>query len=1566
MDLPENNRSGQKRVIPDRRRDKRCCSDLDTCLQIPEHPIYVEEICMKKEEEGEEDIHCDDLDKEEHLQCDDLEGVDTHSAGPCGTLQATQGTADDLDQTDDGGECSTIESIGDKTLLCSEDDLEEEALQKDETASAERLSSPFGGRPAKAVNNENATEEGALMESGKIIFSFSENVLHSEADPEGCENMNIVLLNDPMSPRDSEGSDVYQHLEHDVFPSNETQHRQNPADMIIQVVIRDSLDQHAGKSNVVDKNDGAVDDRGHDPVALDNLVDASQKTSLFKNNNTDKMYWSVTKEVSGGIFDSSSVSAPCGGMRVGELRWNLETERDAIDSRVSITSTESEQTSQHGSPLYGSACSEPVQPCCSSSSSAACQAVLTREVLKIKLHHESQSVHQKVNAIRAQAFSDASAVYNFQDKRNTGHTLPPVSLAECKHSGLNIESSYCTHDMSQQHQRLQEEFWKQPVQCHPPTLPPGLPAPSSQPMFPCPLMPAEECSGHSRRGLEVWTEPAVSEPPKKKIRTLYTQCQLDKLEKVFQEDCYPDHERRLFIASAIEVSPQRVVVWFQNRRAKLRKLQRQKAQAVDVKKPPRTIGATATTTTIAKTTITATTTISRLPQEKPGSASQCPATFVFQQPPRPMTQPPRSMPADVGCAPPGFRGLRLQTPDGGVACAASPAPVGSSGPQLPTSSLPCATAALSVPPPPPLSGTYCSFVCTPGLELGTEMKRTSPPPPPPRPQCSDGSDGGTAGTTLPKEPRSVANWCSGLANATSMATAAPPLQLMSPPLIKRSANLPLHMPATHAVPLEQNGPEHAPAIPCNVGSVQRNAFWEDKQEEVEARPSGVGFVHPHTLLAKSRGSVITNSVDYAGEHVPPASAEHGVPPPLPYMKGQGLPMHYCCTACFPSFPPSLGMPPFPANSQVYLHSHSQPPDSVMSLSASGARSHCQLASTQDSRNQQQLRQSPLQQQQQQYYSTLQQDSMYKTGSTSELLFQHKANSDNAGFSDGLRTQTHLKSYGIPAGRDLLTQSYLPGYTLTALQQLHSGYGTAVHSQIDDCDGPEVVHSGVPNGFYLTMDSGQGGMEAAQAAALEAGTYPLGNAAYSSYGDNSSHFGQPLTFSANHVALPILPANVGHSADSGHSFYAGHRADIGHAPLVSQAGQLSYLTHFNRSCLANHALKHENTDCLNYSVGCRHPHTYNYKPVSNQPVLYNNVPKFGHSVHGNNAAQPNHSAHLSHPVHCHHPTLPRPSFNYNHSAFLQHSAVPNNATPFSHTLQVNHSGSRSPLPVSVQSAHPTHAFRHGQRLLSSPTPLIYGTYFLSTADEQGPGTLQYEATQFNPRCDTAVKSPGLAVSTSCAVGLAEPTQCTLSGGDGGGGGSAFTWQELPASSTATSASQFYYQPADCSGSGSCLPPRQMSKDHVTGGNPVSDYVGHSGNLTGSQYVSASGAAPAGSSERHFAPDDGMDGRPAWPCSPLSVSTDRPCPSDGEHGVDDGEPKCAGEMLVERIAFTAIDAMDFQDDGTKLTGQCGRSLGSCSDSSGTQDSTGREEDLDQAALVHEENRESCSSTSPKPQF
>ncbi|NXU67407.1 NOBOX protein, partial [Horornis vulcanius] len=50
--------------------------------------------------------------------------------------------------------------------------------------------------------------------------------------------------------------------------------------------------------------------------------------------------------------------------------------------------------------------------------------------------------------------------------------------------------------------------------------------------------------------------------------------QLEELEKMFQEDHYPDNEKRREIAAVVGVTPQRILVWFQNRRAKWRKLQK--------------------------------------------------------------------------------------------------------------------------------------------------------------------------------------------------------------------------------------------------------------------------------------------------------------------------------------------------------------------------------------------------------------------------------------------------------------------------------------------------------------------------------------------------------------------------------------------------------------------------------------------------------------------------------------------------------------------------------------------------------------------------------------------------------------------------------------------------------------------------------------------------------------------------------------------------------------------------------------------------------------------------------
>ncbi|XP_053114572.1 homeobox protein NOBOX isoform X2 [Hemicordylus capensis] len=63
-------------------------------------------------------------------------------------------------------------------------------------------------------------------------------------------------------------------------------------------------------------------------------------------------------------------------------------------------------------------------------------------------------------------------------------------------------------------------------------------------------------------------------PARKKARTFYSPEQLEELEKMFHEDHYPDNEKRREIAAAVGVTPQRVMVWFQNRRAKWRKMEK--------------------------------------------------------------------------------------------------------------------------------------------------------------------------------------------------------------------------------------------------------------------------------------------------------------------------------------------------------------------------------------------------------------------------------------------------------------------------------------------------------------------------------------------------------------------------------------------------------------------------------------------------------------------------------------------------------------------------------------------------------------------------------------------------------------------------------------------------------------------------------------------------------------------------------------------------------------------------------------------------------------------------------
>ncbi|XP_008420063.1 uncharacterized protein nobox [Poecilia reticulata] len=126
---------------------------------------------------------------------------------------------------------------------------------------------------------------------------------------------------------------------------------------------------------------------------------------------------------------------------------------------------------------------------------------------------------------------------------------------------------------------------------HCPSQPHGLPQKSSQPLqveisqvcstrrsirysnrgrgraLSCPLPPGSELLA------------CVPLPPRKKTRTLYSTDQLEHLEALFQEDHYPDAEKRKTIAASVGVTPQRIMVWFQNRRAKWRKVRSITAKA---------------------------------------------------------------------------------------------------------------------------------------------------------------------------------------------------------------------------------------------------------------------------------------------------------------------------------------------------------------------------------------------------------------------------------------------------------------------------------------------------------------------------------------------------------------------------------------------------------------------------------------------------------------------------------------------------------------------------------------------------------------------------------------------------------------------------------------------------------------------------------------------------------------------------------------------------------------------------------------------------------------------------
>ncbi|XP_016365295.1 uncharacterized protein LOC107706194 isoform X1 [Sinocyclocheilus rhinocerous] len=101
-----------------------------------------------------------------------------------------------------------------------------------------------------------------------------------------------------------------------------------------------------------------------------------------------------------------------------------------------------------------------------------------------------------------------------------------------------------------------------------------------------PLIPLASVGGEtSSQALPSISMDAPLMPPKKKTRTFYSTDQLEELERVFQDDHYPDGDKRKEIAASIGVTPQRIMVWFQNRRAKWRKTAKATA-----KKPPASQG----------------------------------------------------------------------------------------------------------------------------------------------------------------------------------------------------------------------------------------------------------------------------------------------------------------------------------------------------------------------------------------------------------------------------------------------------------------------------------------------------------------------------------------------------------------------------------------------------------------------------------------------------------------------------------------------------------------------------------------------------------------------------------------------------------------------------------------------------------------------------------------------------------------------------------------------------------------------------------------------------------------